>query len=60
MRIKPYPRWTCEECGKKHGTEVPKVERELFGRCDVCKKNGFVRDPEDFGNFVNWFDKQKK
>lgn len=58
--MKAYPKWTCEECGEKHGTEKPKVERELFGQCDVCGKNGFVGDPKDFGHFVNWFKDQEK
>lgn len=57
--MKPYPRWTCEECGEKHGNEKPKVERELFGKCDVCGKKGIVKDPEEFGNFTKWFEDQK-
>lgn len=58
--MKPYPKWTCEKCGIKHGTKKPKINNELYGECEVCKKNGFVCDPEDFGNFINWFKNQKK
>lgn len=56
-RIKPYPVWTCRECGEKHGRGMPKdhVFTVHYGKCDVCNKNNFVTEPRDFGHFPEWF-----
>lgn len=49
-----YPRWTCWECGVKHGTKKDRIASWHFGKCDVCELNKNVTEPRDFGHFANW------
>jgi hypothetical protein len=58
--MKPYPRWTCQPCGKEHGTKQRAVSCWHYGKCDVCDKNAEVTEPRDFGHFNKWFQKKKK
>ena len=53
--IRDYPRWTCWECGVKHGTKKDRIASWHFGKCDVCELNKNVTEPRDFGHFANWF-----
>lgn len=55
--IKPYPVWTCDVCGRKHGRGMPKdhVCTIHYGKCDVCGKNNYVTEPRDYGHFPDWF-----
>ena len=52
---KDYPRWSCWECGVKHGTKKDRIASWHFGKCDVCELNNNVTEPRDFGHFANWF-----
>lgn len=54
--MKDYPRWTCHECGVKHGRKkAPGVASWHYGKCDVCEKNKEVTEPRDYGHFPDWF-----
>jgi hypothetical protein len=52
---KEYPRWSCSQCGIKHGSVVKRIATWHYGKCDVCEKNNNVTQPRDFGHFANWF-----
>ena len=57
--MRPYPTWTCAECGNKHGNKKVKYPSKRtatwhYGKCDVCEKNAFVTEPRDFNHFPNW------
>jgi len=52
--MKPYPTWTCKECGLKHGSGQRAVSIWYFGKCDVCEIHDVVTQPQDFGGFKNW------
>jgi hypothetical protein len=52
--MKPYPSWTCKECGLKHGSGQRAVSCWHFGQCDVCGILDVVTEPRDFGHFRNW------
>ncbi len=64
MRVKEltaYPRWSCKECGLKHGSgKMKEISTWHFGECDVCKKNQPVTEPRDFFHFINWFQNQNE
>ena len=58
--MKPYPKWTCEECGKKHGSgKMKEVSCWHYGKCDVCGEEKEVTEPRDFFHFIKWFEDQK-
>jgi hypothetical protein len=61
--MKPYPKWACAPCGAKHGTKKAVLKYQddwSYGKCEVCGKNAMLTDPEEYGNFINWFNKTKK
>jgi len=51
---KPYPEWTCKECGIEHGTRLPEMATWHEDKCDVCGEIKSVTEPRDFNHFKNW------
>lgn len=39
--MKKSPQFMCVPCGTKRG-EKPTKDPDLYGKCDVCKKNNHV------------------
>jgi hypothetical protein len=54
--VKPYPSWTCQPCGLKHGARQKEVSCWHEGTCDVCGKPAAITQVRDFGHFPEWYD----
>lgn len=50
FKKKPYPDWVCEDCAKKAGGRLPKVNATTWHNdiCGVCEEEKVVTEPRDY------------